>query len=475
MYRFRSTDSLLDKYNELANQEIYFAPPNELNDPMEGFRDIFWTGDSIVWKNLLKHYLRCLEHVFALSILLNEEKKINSDDIPIQINSIGFPTINYKNMVTEIYNLFFKIDFLNNLPEELSKRENVIRRGELLSYLKLIHPIAIETIAETYRNHHILPNVQTPQKGIDELKTIFEKHGSLIQLTNKLEKENFNIRNAAEKLFSNSIMISKEIELINKCNYSEKELSSNKFFILSEFPEEFVSKLESLIYPNWYSASFMFECTNSSVWGHYANNHQGVCLIFTTKKIDDKILLDLETEYGYSSSGAIVGMVEHNFQKIDYKNKHVEIDFFRSLGRLPIIELESQWYSDEEGNKSICGEHLRKNHDEWHKKYWNNFLKSICIKLDDWEYENEYRLIINENLIDYRDKNKRKLKYNFKDLEGIIFGIKTKNADKVRIIKIIEEKCKKQNRKSFDFYQAYYSQDTGKIEKFKLNLLKFEN
>jgi hypothetical protein len=31
----------------------------ELNDPLEGFKDLFWKGDVIVWKNLLRHYLLC--------------------------------------------------------------------------------------------------------------------------------------------------------------------------------------------------------------------------------------------------------------------------------------------------------------------------------------------------------------------------------------------------------------------------------
>jgi hypothetical protein len=34
IYRFRSTSALLDHYSELEKQEIYFAPPNQLNDPL---------------------------------------------------------------------------------------------------------------------------------------------------------------------------------------------------------------------------------------------------------------------------------------------------------------------------------------------------------------------------------------------------------------------------------------------------------
>ena len=61
VYRFRSMEYLLgEEYQELEKQAIYFASPDQLNDPMEGLRDIVWRGDRIVWTNFLKHYIYCL-------------------------------------------------------------------------------------------------------------------------------------------------------------------------------------------------------------------------------------------------------------------------------------------------------------------------------------------------------------------------------------------------------------------------------
>lgn len=57
MYGFRKVENILGKYRELENQEIYFSEIDALNDPMEGFRDFYWSGDLIVWQNFLKHYL----------------------------------------------------------------------------------------------------------------------------------------------------------------------------------------------------------------------------------------------------------------------------------------------------------------------------------------------------------------------------------------------------------------------------------
>ena len=60
-YRFRSMEKLLGpSFQELGRQTIFFSGPEDLNDPMEGFQDLVWSGDHIVWSNLLKNYVHCL-------------------------------------------------------------------------------------------------------------------------------------------------------------------------------------------------------------------------------------------------------------------------------------------------------------------------------------------------------------------------------------------------------------------------------
>jgi hypothetical protein len=69
-YRFRSVDALLGERAELDSQEIYFASPAELNDPMEGFKDLYWQGDEIVWRNLIRHYALCLLNTVMTIVFL---------------------------------------------------------------------------------------------------------------------------------------------------------------------------------------------------------------------------------------------------------------------------------------------------------------------------------------------------------------------------------------------------------------------
>jgi hypothetical protein len=82
LYRFRPVEAVLDEYEELAKQQIYFSTPGELNDPMEGYKDVFWSGDQIVWRNLLRHYVLCLlQTIYSCLILGPEFERVDLKNI----------------------------------------------------------------------------------------------------------------------------------------------------------------------------------------------------------------------------------------------------------------------------------------------------------------------------------------------------------------------------------------------------------
>lgn len=62
-----------------------------------------------------------------------------------------------------------------------------------------------------------------------------------------------------------------------------------------------------------------------------------------------------------------------------------------------------------------------------------------------------------------KEPETRKFTYKFEDLEAIIFGMRTRIEDKIRIKRIIDAKCKEHNRDNFDFYQASYSPSLGRM------------
>ena len=92
IYRLRSSYALLDGFNELENQEIFFASPEELNDPMEGFLSIYWQGDRIVWRNIFKYYLYNLSKLILQMPLIGHDYEFDINSI--NLNFIYEITVN---------------------------------------------------------------------------------------------------------------------------------------------------------------------------------------------------------------------------------------------------------------------------------------------------------------------------------------------------------------------------------------------
>ena len=153
------------------------------------------------------------------------------------------------------------------------------------------------------------------------------------------------------------------------------------------------------------------------------------------------------------------------FEKVSYVDRLPEIDFFRSIGRLPIPKLNETWYRGDTGGRSVCGEDLVGNNEQaWRDRYLKAFGQLMKTKLTAWRSEAEYRLALASPLGTFDDPARRKLTYRFSDLASIVFGIRTRIDDKRRIIEIVDKKCPETGRTSFDFGQATYNPRTGAIE-----------
>lgn len=471
LYRFRSTHSLLDGYNELENQEIYFASPEQLNDPMEGFKHIFWSGDIIVWNNLLRHYILCLEHCCLIFVLNGESTPLKTSDIPVFKTKDDLPTGQHLNLYEDICDIIFKNEYASQLAHNLATKTTPVSRDELIFRLRVFHQIAVETIFNIYESRKFITKRLTKTPPIPEKFTKV----NMTDLLNQLEKEHPG-NDTADRIFAYQRLFYAEMDVISYYNAESPSDKNNQVFIFSHFPEKYVQAIEKLVYPEWYTACFMAECNNSSIWGHYGDKHRGVCLIFNVEEKNNHKFIDLNCINGWSStSGPTYGNVKHQFFEIDYIKHHTKIDFFKSLGRMPRQTLQRTWYKDGQGNMSICSDGVFNDEDNWRKSYWENYYLVSTKKLEDWKNEKEHRLLLSNMINDYSDPANRKLKYNFNSLKGIIFGINTDTNEKMKIIKIIENKCRKEKREDFLFYQAYfyYSQEGGSIDNFLMSFIKF--
>ena len=463
-FRFRSIDALLEKFQELEKQTIYFASPEELNDPMEGLRDIVWNGDEIVWTKFFKHYVFCLHWTYFSCRVAGDSIELDVDNIPISGRWDELPTPQAKDLFNDIWGRFCNLPNVQMVIEGLANRKRKIRYREIEYYLQHIHFVLLDAIQKAHMAHGLMSKFKIPQLS-EELTAAasMKRLLNFIELTETVENER--ILDAIFQIIEityDDIMLTQQY---NSRTISTNVLANNRQLVIYDFPKVYVEKLEKLLWPKWYTTCFTKGYNNSSVWGKYADSHKGACLIFESVETDDLNSLKLKRATG---STRIMP-----FREVNYTNKLGEIDFFRNICRsLPVAALMELWYVDKDGNVSECASHIGTEDGEaaWRKSYWDNFFRDITIKIKDWSYEQEYRLVLEDGFSDFDRKDDRILTYDFASLKGIIFGINTSTKDKLKIIEIIKKKCKKSSRTEFKFLQAYYSSENGEICMRRINL-----
>lgn len=147
--------AILDKYEELAKQEIYFSPLEELNDPMEGYKDVFWSGDRIVWRNLLRHYMLCLLQTASLCLIMGP--KFDRADLKTIVFSAfeNLPDAPVRVIYQRACDAFFADPHIQKIIEALANRTTPLRRDELSHTLRAIHPFALSVLMKALKRESV--------------------------------------------------------------------------------------------------------------------------------------------------------------------------------------------------------------------------------------------------------------------------------------------------------------------------------
>jgi hypothetical protein len=464
-YRFRRIENLLGEYKELERQSIYFASPEQLNDPMEGYRDLIWTGDRVAWRNLFRHYLLCLERAFLLLILAGERHfNIREDLSSVYVGIDWFPTQRYRERFQRILRDFFAKRVVATMIDGIIRTRRIARRDELRFYLYVAHVHALHSIQDISQEAGLIPITSKDERA--DLR-----HHEFAEFFNALAELEHDDHKTLELLFRSQANVANTLALRALLDSNLSQESGNRDFVIRDFPDVYLRSIERLVYPDWYTACFMKNCSNSSVWGNYAAGHSGVCLIFESSNTDGTDYLPLHGYVGISTGGLIRGTLPLPFRAVQYGQASTQIDFFRSIGRTNARDLQKTWYTDESGDVSECAHDLQQDETRWREAYWSRFLEDLLRKTKDWDYEQEYRLVLYSHIIDYASyPGHRSLTYDFASLKGLIFGIKTRTEDKLQIIRILNKKCAEHGRTDFNFYQAEYSAKDGCIAHIPLNI-----
>lgn len=438
LYRFRTLKHIFE-YKELENQEIYFASPEEFNDPMECYINLVFNGDKIAWHNLFKHYLMCLYYT------INEITIIHSSNISF----FKSPAITLS-CIDNDKHIFYKQIFYDIYKElrndsELDKIINELKNIEITKY-QLTY---ILLILNKYFIKHILKRIYIINMG--ELKNI--TYTSLESLIYEIKYKNITSKDILNS-YNTFIALTNHVIL-----------DKDYICMYDKFPNQYIEWLPKLLSQYNNIACFTKHFNNSYMWSIYGDKNNGISLIY---KISNNKFYIQDEEHKKNK-----GEIEYEIKPVEYGRQYAKINFFEYNYQKFYKIYNNFWYTDYISkkkskfyfDKTVDNVDKLEESEESMQIYTNNMeiiLNNYIIKTKEWSYEQEYRVIV---------QTKEKIyKYNFHDLYGIIFGIGTPYEAKQKIVQIILDKCKehKRNTKDFHFYQAYFDPDKNQIERYEI-------
>lgn len=465
-YRFRSADRLLGKDGkpgELEKTEIFFASPEELNDPLEGQLSIYWSGDTIVWKNLFKHYLFALTSTY-LDVMIFGGDTPQNENIRIPL-SLDTNDIKGKILINKVFSIYNNNHMLLETIESLAHNNAKVDESQLSALILPLHQELLHCVYKAFKQ------LEYPDIGLSFLEAQADqrekafKHAIIPANRNQVFTDKNDRARAFRRLHFNSeqhrVMLS----------YKEKTARPGFNFITHVFPYSFIKALKRMMYPDWYTACFMSKCDDSSLWGSYGINHTGLCLKYKALREGNRYRLPVTLPVGTRSRDELIYETRKMpLREVTYDGKVQEVNFFNSIGNYPESSLRDNWFTSDEGKASECMQWLDSFDTEHIGHHWKVFEDATTTKLKVWKSENEYRLVLHPTIFTL-PKEKRAIRYDFNSLEGIIFGIRTTIETKVRTMKIVKQLMTDHGRSKFSFYQASYDCDTNLIRHDELKLI----
>lgn len=467
VYRFRTIDNLIGERKELQNQYVFFASPDQLNDPLEGHINLYWHGDPIVWRNLFKNYLFCVAFIFGLWSIFKTDRKIGPGDIPVKNPLIAGRHENHDELERD----FFGNPTIASFIDRIINSKRRIGQVELIAHLRSMHYFVVFLIYENFRQHHEMQHPGTTSNISPGMAIELTRVEAAIKNFDACEKTFADAPEKIEAEYSLFLSTQEDTDLLNYYVNALDLSDANRIFIFNDFCPAYVRQLNTIMHVPWHAACFMEKCDAPSMWAYYGDNHKGICLKYRTEKDENGSYINLNTITGWNAQGSFRSMRKHHFKPVIYRPEHAALNFFESLGAAPTPQINSQWYVGDNGQISpllIRDEEGRK---AWREKYWEQYLISATTKTKTWEAEQEQRLVLYSMLSELSAED-RKLDYDFSALEAIIFGVRVMAEQKIAVIRVIEELCRKHGRKEFKFYQAYFSNNHNEVKFAEMRVIE---
>lgn len=453
IFRFRGIDALLGEFAELEKQEIFFSRPEMLNDPLEGLADAFWDGDDVLWENLFRHYALALIW-YAGGWLLSDAEQFRDLKVFASLTPDNLPTETFRGIYREFSGRFCDEIESTQLAAHLASLGPAIRLETMGMLLRLVHSSATQHLFRVLRKHKLcdfeLPRPRRFSRPAEVMgawaKSIEEWIG---------DGRPTDVHPEIMARVVNRVFDQGELDALRRAsgNRGEKWIA-----MLAGFPEMYLRALGTdLHFTPWRAACFSRRCVNASMWGTYASAHRGAALVFRTRQREGKRFFRVRGLLGGGADGDDLEVLP-----IAYRDRPPVLDAFLSIGSLSLQKLRLTWMSDPAGRESRRFREITGELDLWRERHRAKAIECATWKHPDWQHEDEQRLVATTPFTD--DPAPTALRYEFSQLESIVFGMRTSTEDKSRIATIIEQKCLVEGRSDFRLFQAHYSPQAGQVE-----------
>jgi len=218
LYRYRSAKAVLEQFEELDKQEIYFSSIDELNDPMEGYKDLFWSGDEIVWRALLKHYVFCLLDTTCHTLLMGPEFDAKYVGSIALCAPESLPDAPIKNIYKRVSAKFLANPAVEAFLSVVVSRKDPIRRNELTHYLRALHPLILAPIISDLHSEGLWPGFIPPPQIQQE--TACRNATQFFEAVANLRPEEPHHASFSEAMFSATESTFEQVQLIAEVDLS---------------------------------------------------------------------------------------------------------------------------------------------------------------------------------------------------------------------------------------------------------------
>lgn len=438
LYRYRTVASAL---MELENGAFYFAEPDELNDPIEGYAKIFWQGDKPAWQGLLKNFVCSLFYTLQTHLLMSERFHCAAqenffDDLlskSLLLNFKHFDDSPLNKIFNELAEKFLTVDTVQSVVDFYGGNVKCYGR-EMEFILRAVTDAAFKICVGKCKTLGLIDD-EFDENFFDVAYEIsFAELKSIDDAERKRridELENLN----CDVMESGLLALKLDRRAVTDSTFRFKR---NMLWLRFMFPRTYRDRLKEIMYPNGYVVCFSNTPTNSAMWGNYADNHRGICFVYETENFDGRELMTFAAK-------------SLEVKPVKYGTQIIERNFFDTLRHLKFLRAQD-WLTGLDGEKSckLAAVAADGYDDDYREKFYR--------KSDDWHHEHEYRIFLPDKFYHYNNRFARQLPYDLKMLTGMIFGIRTTLDDKLELIQKLVRLRKSLG--DFEFFQAEYDDET---------------